>query len=155
MTIRFKSFYQLDQFLDVAALPAGPAEPAPEPSDACTAARDPFPDLQSVLASINVTIPSNILLMAPYIATIIAVSTDAMILFHSKDGIGVPSLPPRAQSDRAGRTLPCPTGLPDHRHRARQRIGFPPRTQMNYDGFGTPTKRACCRSRPAPHAIFR
>jgi simple sugar transport system permease protein len=31
-------------------------------------------ELQSVLASINVPIPSNILLMAPYVATIIAVA---------------------------------------------------------------------------------
>lgn len=52
MTIRFKSLDQLDQFLDVAALPAGPAEPAPEPSDQRTAEPDALPDLQSLLAEI-------------------------------------------------------------------------------------------------------
>ena len=61
------------------------------------------------------------------IATIIAVSTEAMILFHSKDDIGDPSGPG-----------------------GRQKIGFPPTTQLNYHAFGDATNRACCRCPPKP-----
>src|SRR5207253_435212 len=65
--------------------------------------------------------------MPATIATIIAVKTDAMILFHSKDGIGV---------------------LFDSAWRAagrREKIGFPPATQPNYRASGEPANRASCR----------
>jgi hypothetical protein len=72
-------------------------------------------------------------------ATIIAVSTEAMILFHSKDDIGALSAPPfrRGYQRRAPR-------------RARQQNGFRPPAQINYHASDIRTNRACCRSPIAP-----
>src|SRR5712672_2588853 len=77
--------------------------------------------------------------MPATIATIIAVSTDAMILFHSKDDIEALRLCRAVALQPAG----CA---------GRQKIGFRPATQPNYHASGTPTNRASCRSpfRPKP-----
>src|SRR5256885_12624527 len=77
--------------------------------------------------------------MPATIATIIAVSTDAMILFHSKDDIAALRL------CRAAALQPADGA-------GRQKIGFRPATQPNYHASGAPTNRASCRSpfRPKP-----
>src|SRR5438876_990318 len=69
------------------------------------------------------------------IAMIIAVSTDAMILFHSKDDI-------------IGLLRVLPGGGNRARHR-RQQIGFLPSTQTDYRASRGRANRACCRAMPS------
>src|SRR3954454_3900177 len=74
-------------------------------------------------------------------ATIIAVKADAMILFHSKDDIGVLSV--------------SPCGRRHHRTwRGPQKIGFLAATQPNYCASGRHAKRASCRPL-APQRLYR
>src|SRR5215468_5909457 len=95
------------------ALPAAAAAPASAPGGRKTAFSNAF-GRTIWLASMPVTI-----------AIIIAVSTDAMTLFHSKDDIDA-SLLPSCRLD-FGR----PTRMPGP-----QKIGFCTPTQTNYDAFG-------------------
>jgi len=69
------------------------------------------------------------------IATIIAVSTDAMILFHSNDGID--ALSPYRRSGRQ------PAATVRRRRKSDSSGQLNRIVQANYAASGLPTKRAC------------
>src|SRR5438046_1144843 len=89
-------------------------------------------------------------MMPVTIATIIAVSTDAMILFCSNDGIDALS-----RSRRSGRQ---PTATVRRRRKSDSSGQLNRIVRANYAASDLPTKRACCRSlcaRIVPHVPFR